>query len=69
VPCHSNLQRHGRGFAFKSHDCYTVPGCIACHYELDHGKNLSKQELEEAFMRAWEMWQLALWQSGMVKVA
>jgi len=61
---HSNLLRHGRGFSFKSHDFYTVPACAQCHRELDHGKNLTKQEREDAFVRAWEAWQLTCWERG-----
>ena len=54
VSAHSNLQRHGRGFAYKSHDLFTIPACPRCHHELDHGKNLTKVQREEFFMSAWE---------------
>lgn len=69
VPAHSNLQRHGRGFAFKSHDCFSVPACNACHYKLDYGKDMTRAEKDDAFMQAWEQWQVALWLEGSVKVA
>lgn len=64
VAAHSNLQRHGRGYAYKAHDFFTVPACPACHYEYDHGKNLTKQEREDTFVRAWEAWQLTCWSTG-----
>ena len=61
VPAHSNLQRHGRGFSYKSHDCYVVPACQSCHYEIDSGKNLTREEKEQAFTKALEEYWLYLW--------
>lgn len=69
VPAHSNLLRHGRGFAYKSHDLFSFPACPQCHYELDHGKNLSKDEREAATTLAWEAWILNLFQKEFVEVA
>lgn len=69
VPCHSNLQRHGRGYSFKSHDCFAVPGCNECHYELDSGKNLSREQKENYFMAALERYILWLWQNDRIMVA
>ena len=31
VPCHSDMQRHGRGVGHKSGDEFAVPGCPKCH--------------------------------------
>ena len=64
-PCHSNLQRHGRGFAHKSADVYAVPGCHACHRWLDYGKT-AREEKEAAFMSAWERYILWLFETGKV---
>jgi len=68
VPCHSNLLRHGRGTGLKSHDCFHVPGCSHCHYWLDYGKDASREEKEEAFMRAFEAYILWLWREGKIQV-
>ena len=67
-PCHSNLQRHGRGFAYKSHDCFVVPGCNPCHQWLDSGK-ATREEKDEAFMKALERYWLWLWTEGKIKCA
>lgn len=69
VPAHSNLQRHGRGKDNKSHDCFSVPGCVPCHYWLDHGKDGSREEKEAVFEAAFERWILHLWRRGLIKVA
>lgn len=67
VPCHSNLQRHGRGFAHKSHDVYSVPGCPPCHRWLDEGR-AAREEKEEAFMSALERWWLYAWLHNLIAV-
>ena len=64
VPAHSNMLRHGRGFGFKSHDLYSVPACHNCHAELDSGVKLSKEDKQDAFLRAWEQWMLHLVRNG-----
>lgn len=69
MPCHSNQQRHGKGVGLKSHDVFTVPGCLACHRELDFGKNLSREEKQNAFQLAHEQWLVDLFQTERVKVA
>ena len=43
VPCHSDAQRHGRGAGCKSHDCFAVPGCPACHTAFTRA-NLGREE-------------------------
>lgn len=37
VPAHSNLQRHGRGESYKSHDHHHAALCPLCHDWLDKG--------------------------------
>jgi hypothetical protein len=37
-PAHSNLQRHGRGHAHKSHDHHHCALCHDCALWLDYGK-------------------------------
>lgn len=43
-PCHSNQAIHGKGGAMKAHDCFFVPGCRACHRELDQGRSMDREE-------------------------
>lgn len=58
VPCHSNQQKHGKGERIKAHNLYTVPGCYACHAELDQGMRFTKAEKFEIWDRAFERWEL-----------
>jgi len=49
VAAHSNQQRDGKGIGFKSHDYRVAYLCYKCHYEIDHGKNMSREERREAW--------------------
>lgn len=51
VCCHSNLERHGKGKSVKAHDCFVAFGCTHCHYEIDQGKNLTREERSAAWER------------------
>lgn len=51
-PCHSNQAAHGKGKGIKAYDYYTLPGCRACHNELDQGMRYSRIE------------KFALWDAG-----
>ncbi len=42
-PAHSNQSIHGKGGALKAHDCFHVPGCRACHRELDQGRTMDRE--------------------------
>lgn len=68
VPCHSNMQRHGRGFSHKSHDAYAPAGCPACHAWYDTGK-APREEQEWTFMTALERWWLWLLENERLVVA
>ncbi len=68
VPCHSNFQRHGRGFAHKSADCFAPAGCVACHSWFDTGPS-PRTEKDEAFAKAQDRWILWLFENEKVKVA
>ncbi len=61
VACHSNMQRHGRGFSHKSHDCFAVPGCNECHQWLDIGA-AARSVKEDIFMKALERLWVYLWE-------
>jgi len=49
---HSNQQRDGKGTGIKASDAMVASLCSKCHYELDNGKDLSKDERRE-------IWELA----------
>ena len=59
VPCHSNQQKHGKGTGHKASDIYTVPGCQACHHEIDQGHRLSKDERRAIWDAAYARWEVA----------
>jgi len=68
VWAHSNLSRHGRGKDHKSHDCFGVIACGACHYWLDFSAFATRAEKEEAFERGRDRTLLYLFRSGKLKV-
>ena len=59
VPAHSNQQKHGKGTGHKASDIYTVPGCQACHHEIDQGHRLSKEERRAIWDAAYARWEVA----------
>ena len=68
VPCHSDMQRHGRGVGCKSHDALAVPGCPACHAFFTR-EHLGRVGYEEAWRLALEHYVLWLWRNKKVRVA
>lgn len=68
VPCHSNHQKHGRGYAHKSADVYAPAGCPPCHAWYDTGK-ADREEKAHAFDVALDRWFLWLFESEQVRVA
>lgn len=50
---HSNQSKHGKGLGLKAPDSLVAALCHKCHYELDNGKNLSKQEKVEMWNQAY----------------
>lgn len=44
VAAHSNQLRDGKGRGLKAHDYRIAALCFKCHYELDQGSQLTKQE-------------------------
>lgn len=56
VPCHSNQGKHGKGMGLKASDEFTVPGCHACHAELDQGKAMTKEQKFERWDAAYARW-------------
>jgi hypothetical protein len=58
VPCHSNQARHGKGTSLKALDIYTVPGCRACHAEIDQGRRFTKAEKFAIWDVAFARWEV-----------
>lgn len=44
VAAHSNQLRDGKGRGIKAHDFRVAFICDLCHYRIDQGKELSKEE-------------------------
>lgn len=44
VAAHSNQLRDGKGKGTKAHDCCVAYLCDHCHYVLDQGNTMSRQE-------------------------
>ena len=44
---HSNMAQHGKGRGIKASDEYTAALCMSCHYEIDQGKTLSKEQRQK----------------------
>lgn len=44
MAAHSNQMRDGKGRSLKAHDYRIAALCFKCHYEVDQGKNLSREE-------------------------
>jgi hypothetical protein len=44
---HSNQQRDGKGTGIKAHDYRIAALCHSCHYKLDQGNSLTKDERRE----------------------
>ena len=55
VSAHSNSHKHGKGGKIKAHDCFIAWLCNQCHYEIDNGKTMTKEERydewESAYIR------------------
>ena len=52
VACHSNQIRDGKGTGIKSHDYRIAMLDSECHYKLDNGKDLTKEQRLEMFEKA-----------------
>ena len=49
---HSNQMQHGKGRGIKSSDEYTAALCLKCHYEIDQGKDLTKEQRQQKWLLA-----------------
>ena len=57
---HSNQAIHGKGRGIKASDEFTAALCPSCHYEIDQGKKLSREEKLAWWEQAYENTQKAL---------
>lgn len=51
VAAHSNQLRDGKGRSIKAHDFRLAALCMRCHFEIDQGSKLSREER----VNQWEM--------------
>ena len=68
-PAHSNNPKHGKGGAMKSHDCFFVPACRACHREYDQGRTMTRDEKRELWDNAYLQFVVDAWKAGVWGVA
>lgn len=66
VSAHSNLYEHGRGMGLKSHDGMTAWLCQRCHYELDHGNKMTKEEKKLFTLQAICKTYMELWKQELI---
>ncbi|MBX9609709.1 MAG: DUF1364 domain-containing protein [Gammaproteobacteria bacterium] len=50
VLCHLNMLSMGKGTGIKAHDVGAA-GCPACHFEVDQGKRLSREDRQFYLLR------------------
>ena len=66
---HSNQLRDGKGRGIKASDAAIAALCVACHTDIDQGRDMSKQERREAWDEAHRATMRALIERGMLRVA
>lgn len=52
VAAHSNQLRDGKGRGIKAHDYRIAALCFKCHYNLDQGSSMTKEERREMWEEA-----------------
>ena len=52
-PSQTAHRNEGKGMGLKVSDALCAALCPACHYELDQGKSMSKQERRDFWNRAY----------------
>lgn len=65
---HSNQLRDGKGKGIKAHDYRIAALCFSCHFELDQGKRLSKEERQAMWEEAHRTTMGWLFHSGKVTI-
>jgi hypothetical protein len=51
---HSNWAEHGKGRGIKASDEFTAALCQACHFELDQGARLTKEQRRDLWQMAYQ---------------
>ena len=67
VAAHANWLEYDKGRGIKAHDIFVAHLCMACHYQVDEGNALSKQEKKDFWDRAFKKTLLWLVQTGILK--
>lgn len=62
---HSNQSKHNKGLGIKASDDACASLCHACHYELDQGKELTRQQRIDMWERAHRKTRAALKERGL----
>ena len=57
---HSNQLSDGRGIGHKTSDAMLAALCNRCHYEIDYGKDLNREEKREIWDKAYRRTMRAL---------
>ena len=61
-------RNQGKGMGMKNSDALVAALCHACHYELDNGKTLSKEERRELWDQAYINTMQYLIETGKLKL-
>ena len=69
VAAHSNQQRDGKGMGTKAADYRIAYLCGKCHFEIDQGSKLTKEERREIWESAHRVTVGRLFERGIVRVA
>jgi hypothetical protein len=68
VAAHSNQLRDGKGKGIKAHDYRIAALCFKCHYSIDQGMTLTKEERREMWEEAHRKTVGWLFDNGHLKV-
>ena len=78
IPCqHCGIQsetvcaahrNEGKGMGIKVSDALVAALCYECHYTLDMGKNLTKEEKRDMWNRAYVTTMQYLWEHKMIGI-
>ena len=62
---HSNQAKHGKGRSLRASDEFTAALCLKHHYELDQGRDMTKEERVEMWENAHKRTKDALIKQGL----
>jgi hypothetical protein len=68
VAAHSNQLRDGKGKGIKAHDYRIAALCFKCHFDLDQGNKMSKEERRDFWEEAHRRSIGWLFESGLIIV-